>query len=374
MIYKQFKDIKLSRLGMGNMRLPSVQPGVPGSPIDHQEAYKVIDLAMASGINYYDTAYVYNQGDSEKCVGEALSKYPRDSYYLATKFNYRANPDYKAVFAEQLERLQTDHIDFYLLHCLLDTNIDNYLNCGCIEYFEQMQKEGKIRYLGFSSHASVETLRRFASVRDWDFAQIQMNYLDWEFKTTKQEYEILTERNIPIMVMESVRGGRLSDLNPECNAKLKAAQPEWSISSWAFRWLLTHDNVNVLLSGMSNLEQVQDNVKTFSAENALTPEQSDFLISVAHEFQKSFTVPCTACRYCTDGCPMGLEIPELLKVYNRAKYDRRWNKDAFAEYESSKLPTNCIGCGNCTSHCPQGIDIPSYMQKLSRLHETGEED
>lgn len=358
---------------MGNMRLPSMDPGVSGAPIDHQKSYELIDLAMANGINYYDTAYVYNKGESEVTVGEALAKYPRDSYYLATKFNYRANPDYKAVFAQQLERLQTDHIDFYLIHCLLDSNIDDYLSCGCIEYFEQMQKEGKIRYLGFSSHASVETLRRFADARKWDFAQIQMNYLDWEFSTTEQEYNILTERNIPIMVMESVRGGRLSDLNPECNAKLKSAQPDWSISSWAFRWLLTHENVNVLLSGMSSLDQVQDNLNTFSAENALTAEQSKFLIKVAHEFKESFTVPCTACHYCTDGCPMGLEIPDLLSIYNKSKYDRHWN-NAWLEKFGDKQPATCIACGNCASHCPQGIDIPSYMAKLARLKETGKED
>ncbi|MCQ2412983.1 MAG: aldo/keto reductase [Sphaerochaetaceae bacterium] len=356
------------------MRLPSTNPGVFGAPIDHQKSYEIIDLAMANGINYYDTAYVYNKGESEVTVGEALAKYPRDSYYLATKFNYRANPDYKAVFAQQLERLQTDHIDFYLIHCLLDSNIDDYLTCGCIEYFEQMQKEGKITYLGFSSHASVETLRRFADVRKWDFAQLQVNYLDWEFKTTKEEYQVLTDRNIPIMVMEPVRGGRLSDLNSECNAKLKAAQPDCSISSWAFRWLMNQKNILVILSGMSTLEQVEDNLKTFSSEeNALTPEQSELLINVAHEFKASLTVPCTGCRYCTDGCPMGLEIPELLSIYNKSKYDRHWN-NAWLEKFGEKLPSTCIACGNCTSHCPQGIDIPSYMAKMSKLMETGKED
>ena len=373
MIYKDFKGIKVSRLGMGNMRLPSVDGKRGEFPIDYPEAHRMIDFAIKNGVNYFDTAYVYQNGDSERCVGQAMKNYPRDSFYLATKFNFRANPDYKAVFEEQLERLQTDHIDFYLLHCLLDSNIENYLNCGCIEYFEQMKKEGKITYFGFSSHASPETLRRFADAHKWDFAQIQMNYLDWEFSTAKEEYEILSERNIPVIVMESVRGGRLSSLTPELDAKLKAAEPSWSISSWAFRWLMTHDNVLLMLSGMSTMDQVKDNLKTFEKDNALDANQLSVLKEITHEFKKGFTVPCTACRYCTPNCPMKLDIPELLKVYNEYRYERRWENN-LRNWEPEKLPSNCIACGSCMEHCPQGIDIPSYMAKLSKLNETGKEE
>ena len=373
MIYSNFKDIKLSKLGMGNMRLPSIGGGKGNSPLDFSESARMIDAALKGGVNYFDTAYVYQGGESERCVGEAMKKYPRDSFYLATKFNYGANPDYKAVFAEQLQRLQTDHIDFYLIHCLLDSNIENYLNCGCIEYFEQMKKEGKITYLGFSNHASPETLRRFADAHKWDFAQIQMNYLDWEFSTSEEEYNILTERNIPVVVMESVRGGRLSDLTPELNAKLLAAQPDRSVSSWAFRWLMRHENVMVMLSGMSTMEQVEDNLKTFESDCALTDEQCAFLKEIAHEFKTGFTIPCTACRYCTDDCPQQLDIPGLLKVYNEYKYDGWWHKGMLKDFSDEKLPSNCIGCGTCTGHCPQGIDIPSYMKKLANLQETGKE-
>ena len=373
MIYRKFKGIKLSRLGMGNMRLPSLGEDKWNSPIDYPESHRMIDAAIKGGVNYFDTAYVYQNGDSERCVGQAMKRYPRSSFYLATKFNIRANPDYRAVFAEQLERLQTDHIDFYLLHCLLDSNIDDYLNCGCIEFFEQMKKEGKITYFGFSSHASTETLRRFADAHKWDFAQIQMNYLDWEFSTAEEEYNILTERNIPVIVMESVRGGRLSSLTPELDAKLLAAQPGRSVSSWAFRWLMTHENVLVMLSGMSTMEQVEDNLKTFGSDCALTKEQSAFLIDVAHEFKKGFSVPCTACKYCTPNCPMQLDIPALLKVYNEYKYERRWSKGSLSGFEEDKLPSCCIGCGSCSEHCPQGIDIPGYMKKLASLQETGKE-
>ena len=374
MIYSDFKGIKLSRLGMGNMRLPSLGEDKWNSPINYPESHKMMETALKGGVNYFDTAYVYQNGDSERCVGQGMKGFPRDSFYLATKFNYRANPDYMAVFEEQLKRLQTDHIDFYLLHCLLESNIDDYLNCGCIEYFEQMKKEGKIRYLGFSNHASPETLRRFADAHSWDFAQIQMNYLDWEFSTAEEEYNILTERNIPVVVMESVRGGRLSSLTPELDAKLKETQPDWSVSSWAFRWLMTHENVIVMLSGMSTMEQVEDNLKTFNDGRALTKEQSDFLIDIAHKFKEGFSVPCTACRYCTPNCPQQLDIPAMLKVYNDYKYERRWDRGAFKDYDTDKLPSNCVGCGTCTEHCPQKIDIPSYMTKLAKLNETGKEE
>lgn len=373
MIYSDFKGIKLSKLGMGNMRLPSLTGTKGEFPIDYPQAHQMIDLAIKNGVNYFDTAYVYQNGDSEKCVGEAMKRYPRDSFYIATKFNYRANPDYKAVFKEQLERLQTDHIDFYLLHCMSERNIDNLLSCGCIEYFEQMKKEGKITYFGFSSHGKPETLRRFADAHKWDFAQIQLNYLDWEFGTTEEEYNILTERNIPIIVMEPVRGGRLSSLTPELDAKLKREQSDWSVSSWAFRWLMTHKNIIVMLSGMSDMDQVKDNLKTFEKDNALNPAQVAFLKQITHDFKKGFTIPCTSCRYCTPNCPMNLDIPELLKIYNEYKYNRRW-EDNLKDIEPDKKPSNCIGCGSCAEHCPQNIDIPSIMKKLAKLDESGSED
>lgn len=374
MIYKKFQDIQLSRLGMGNMRLPSANPMDPNAPINWVEAHKIIEYAMAHGINYYDTAFIYNNGDSEKCVGAALCKYPRDSYYLATKFYIEANADYEAVFEEQLARLRTDYIDFYLLHCLTDANLDSYLNSGCIAYFEEQQRKGRIRYFGFSSHASPDTLRIMAEARKWDFAQIQMNYMDWEFSTTKAEYEILTERNIPIMVMESVRGGKLADLGEELNGKLKARQPDRSIASWALRWLMAKDGVQLMLSGMSSLEQIADNVALFQSEAPLSEEGCEFVKEIAHELKASLTVPCTACRYCCGECPKQLDIPGLLKIYNDYKYGGWWNGHELDGIEAEKLPSECIGCGACMRHCPQGIHIPNYMKKLANLKEKGTEE
>ena len=366
---KRFQGISLSRLGMGNMRLP-VTGSDPGSPIDYPKAQEIIDYAMAHGINYYDTAYVYHGGESEKFLGQAMKQYPRSSYYLATKFSITANPDYKAVFEEQLSRLQMDYIDFYLIHCLTDATCQSYLDSGAIEYFQEQKKQGRIRYLGFSSHAGVEALRTFADSHRWDFAQLQINYFDWTYRQTREEYEILTERNIPVMVMEPVRGGRLASLTPETEALLKAAHPDWSIASWALRWVRNLPNVQVILSGMSNLEQIQDNIATFQDTKALSHEDEALLMEVCQKFHSQVVVPCTACRYCTETCPVQINIPEYLKAYNTGKVES-WGEAVkeMANIESQGKPADCIACGACTGHCPQGIDVPALMKELAEKEE-----
>ena len=244
MYYKNFKDLKLSALGMGNMRLPLVNN--EQNHIDYQKAQEIIDYAMSHGITYYDTAYVYNGGDSERFLGVALKKYPRDSYYLASKFHYQANPDYRSVFAEQLERLQTDHIDFYLMHALGINNADDYIESGAVDYFLEMQKQGKIRYLGFSSHAPLDILEKFADHHEWDFAQLQINYYDWNYDNTQEQYRILEERGIPIVVMEPCRGGRLARLNESAEQLLHEAHPDWSVAGWAFRFVRSLPQVQVV--------------------------------------------------------------------------------------------------------------------------------
>ena len=366
MIYKPFQNIKLSRLGMGNMRLPSVDPKNPNADIDIPAAVELIQTAYRRGINYFDTAWVYNDGGSEKCVGEAMKDLPRDSYYLATKFYIDSTPDPAPVFEEQLRRLQTDHIDFYLLHCVMDANADKYLNSGAIDYFLEQKKQGRISYFGFSSHSSPATLRRFAEHHPWDFAQIQLNYFDWKFNTAKEEYEILAGHNIPVMVMEPVRGGRLAALTPECDAKLKAARPDWSISSWAMRFVKSLPGVQVILSGMSTMEQLEDNLKTFSDDGTLSESERTLLFEVADEFKDQIQVPCTACRYCCSGCPAKINIPEYLKLYNAFKVNGFQALGNASAIESEGKPADCLGCGACTGHCPQSIDTPSIMKELAK--------
>lgn len=361
MIYKPYKNQSISRLGMGNMRLPTT--GERG-PIDREKAQEIIDYAVSNGINYFDTAYIYHGGESETFTGDALAKYPRDSYNMATKFNIMSGTDYKAIFEKQLEKMKTDHIDFYLIHGIFDNNIDQYIDIGAVDYFAEQKKAGRIRNLGFSSHASVQGLERFIKLRDWDFAQIQMNYLDWTLQDAKAQYELLTAHNIPVIVMEPLRGGRLADLSPEANAVLKEAQPEWSLASWAFRWLLRYPNVQVILSGMTTLDQMKDNVATFENVEPLSDEQADILMRACDMLRSQINVPCTACRYCCDDCPQNLDIPKLMEMYNHYKLSGPMGLWMMNSIE--KKPSECIACGVCSAHCPQNISIPDIMGELAK--------
>jgi predicted aldo/keto reductase-like oxidoreductase len=369
MVYKKFQNIiDISRLGMGIMRLP-IKENEPGTPIDKVKAQVLIDYAISHGINYYDTAYIYHNGESESFLGEALSKYPRDSYYIADKFNMLANPDYKAQFAEQLSRLQTDYIDFYLLHGIQDHTMDACLSSGCVEYFEELKKSGKIRYFGFSFHGSPKILERMMEERSWDFVQIQLNYYDWAYNDAKELYEILEKYDVPVMVMEPVHGGRLASLTPEANVMLLMAEPEKSIASWAMRWVMSLPNVMVTLSGMSNEEQVKDNIKTFEENKPLTEEQKELLMKACDLYRPSVSVACTGCRYCCSDCPKELDIPRLLTIYNEVKMDGPWRLSFLGILPEEKTHSACIGCNSCQKHCPQSFDIPVYMKEMSDLTE-----
>ena len=364
---KEYKNgISLSLLGMGNMRLPT-EGDQAGNPIDYQRASAIIDAAMAAGVNYYDTAYIYHGGKSEEFVGKALAKYPRDSYYVADKFNLEANPDYKGQFAEQLKRLNMDRIDFYLLHGIGDHSAPTFVSNGCIEYFDGLKKEGKITFLGFSFHGSPATLRELVRRYAWDFVQIQLNYYDWVFGTAKEQYDILTEAGIPVMVMEPVHGGMLAKLNENTAAMLKKAAPERSLASWAMRWVMGLDNVQVVLSGMSTMEQFEDNARTVAEYKLLTDAERKLAEDVARAYRSDVSVPCTACRYCCTDCPMGLDIPMLLAAYNESKIGGAWRLNTLKGLPEDKRPAACIGCGSCTGHCPQTIDVPKYMAEMAEL-------
>lgn len=362
MIYKQFQDIKLSRLGMGNMRLPMNR-----GRIDRQKAQEIIDYAMAQGINYYDTAYVYHQGESESFLGEALRKFRREDYYLATKFYVMANPDIEQVFKEQLRKLQTDYIDFYLLHCVNEETSSAYRNKNChyMDYLLEQKAKGRIRHIGFSSHGNLNTLETFLDWSDsFEFVQIQLNYLDWTLQNARRQYEIITGHGLPVWVMEPVRGGKLASLGQKYDAMLKQARPEWSVPAWAFHWLMGLDNVTMILSGMSTIEQIKDNVETFREDKPLTKEQGMLLMNIAAGYQSKLAVPCTACRYCCDGCPVNIDIPTWMNLYNElalTKDRKRW-EDAL---QKGIGPSDCIACGQCMSHCPQNINVPGYLKKLT---------
>jgi len=361
MLYKQFQNIRLPALGMGAMRFN-------GSPEDdYADDRKMINYAMENGINYFDTAYAYGKdGASEKCLGVLLAEYPRDSYYLSTKYSVYAGDDYKSVFTEQLDRMKTSYIDFYMLHGVGDDTYRRYTDNGCIDYFAELKRRGLIKYFGFSSHAGIETLEKLAGRHPWDYAMIQLNYYDWTYGQAKREYEILTGRGLPVMVMEPTRGGRLASLSPDSEAVLKKARPDWSVASWFFRWLKGLTGVQIVLSGMKSPEHMKENNMLFSDGEALSAEDGELLFAACEKFRKEVRVLCTACNYCVNDCPAEINIPVMIELFNYLKTDRPWDiKDKIKSADSKGGPSDCTGCGACLGHCPQKIDVMGIISELN---------
>jgi len=367
MIYSAFQETSLSLLGFGTMRLPTRADG----SIDEEQTAEMTDYAIRHGINYFDTAYPYHNGESERVIGRILSKYPRESYYLATKYpghQILSNYDPSIIFEEQLEKCGVEYFDFYLLHNIYEHSIHTYLDprWGIVDYFKEQKRLGRIKHLGFSSHGRVDNLKEFldACGDDMEFCQIQLNWLDWTLQDAKTKYELLTERGIPVWVMEPVRGGKLAQLDAEDLAKLAAIDGESSAPAWAFRFLQGLPNVKMVLSGMSNLEQMQENIATFAARAPVSQEGTELLLEIAEGMKNS--VPCTGCRYCCDGCPMGLDIPLLLSVYNDIRFVLNLTPIlTLNALPDDKKPASCIGCGKCAQICPQSIDIPGAMKDFA---------
>ncbi len=364
---------KISQLAFGTMRLPVGDDGV----IDQKQVDKMTEYAMDHGVNYFDTAYPYHNGNSEIAIGKALAKYPRDSFMLATKFpghQFMKKYDCDGIFNEQLHKCGVDYFDFYLLHNIYENSFSTYKNekLGIVDYFLKQKEAGRIKHLGFSTHARAENLEE---VLDYlgdgiEFCQLQLNYMDWTLQDARSKVELLGSRGIPIMVMEPVRGGKLADLGEENNAKLKAVRPDESIASWAFRWLMDVPGVVTILSGMSDLDQMKDNVKTFSEGAPLSRDEREMLLDMAETMKKG--VPCTSCRYCCGGCPAGLDIPMLLAGYNDLKFVSAMTvKMQMDGTPADKWPDKCIGCGACKAVCPQHIDIPAVLEEYTHMLRTG---
>ena len=373
MIYKDFKGLKLSALGMGAMRLPVIDGD--DARIDESAAQKMVDYAMEHGVNYYDTAWGYHNGNSELVMGKALSKYPRDSYYLATKFpGYDlSNMDkVEEIFEKQLEKCGVEYFDFYLFHNVCEMNIDAYLNreYGIYEYLLKQKKEGRIRHLGFSAHGSVEVMKRFLEAygKDMEFCQIQLNYLDWSFQDAKGKVELLNQHNIPVWVMEPLRGGKLASLTEEETAKLKELRPEETVPAWAFRFLQSLPSVTVVLSGMSDMTQMQENIRTFEEDKPLNDGEMKALLQMADEMVSKIALPCTACHYCVSHCPQELDIPGLLALYNEHCFTGGGfiAPMAMSAIPEDKRPNSCIGCRSCEAVCPQQIKISEAMADFAQ--------
>jgi len=369
MYFKDFCGKKLPALGFGALRFPMDKEDP--ERIDRAATEKLIDAAMAGGVNYFDTAYTYQKNDSERVLGEVLSKYPRDSYYLATKYYVSKKYPIEEMFFNQLERLQTDYIDFYLLHSLDEENADKYMDPenGFLDFLLKQKAEGRIRHIGFSTHADVKTLKRFLNWYDgFDMAIMQLNYLDWNMLDAKGQYEILTAHNIPVWVMEPLKGGRLATLNEEAASMLKAYAPDKSIASWGFRFLMGLENVQICLSGMNDAAQLADNLKTFEKHDPLNEEERKLLFKAADVFLKDLGEPCSACRYCCDNCPVHMDIPLVIRAYNEYNISGAyWKVEGFDSMQA--FPKDCISCGACMEHCPQKINIPEVMQKFAEIIE-----
>lgn len=350
------------------MRLPTFEDG----RIDEAQAREMIAYGMAHGVNYFDTAYPYHNGESERVLGRLLAEYDRESYYLADKYpghqilSNGYHPE--EVFEEQLRRCNTDYFDFYLLHNVYEKSIEVYRDpqWGIVDYFKEQKRLGRIKHLGFSTHARLPFLREFLAGygADMEFCQIQLNYLDWTLQNAKEKLELLNEYNIPVWVMEPVRGGRLAKLGESAEDRLRALRPDESTAAWAFRFLQNLPTVTMILSGMSSMEQIRDNVKTFSAEKPLSAAETALLLDIAEGLKNS--VPCTACRYCCDGCPKALDIPALLAAYNDLQFAATVNTAMHIEFmPGEQKPSACIACGKCTQICPQNIDIPKALADMT---------
>ncbi len=375
MIYKTFQDKKLSALGMGCMRFPTVDGDF--KKIDEALTEKMFDYAIANGINYFDTAYIYHGGQSELVLGKLLKKYPRESYYIADKFPGMELSSFgkvKEIFEEQLQKVGVDHFDFYLFHCVCENNIEQYLDeekkYGTYEYLIEQKRLGRIGHLGFSAHAELETMRRFLEKygKDMEFCQLQINWFDWTYENAKEKVELLKEYNIPVWVMEPVRGGRLAQLSPEYEAKLKVLRPEESVVAWAFRFLQTALDCTMVLSGMSNFEQVKENIDVCSEEKPLNEKELEALQEIVDELMSKLT-PCTGCRYCVEHCPQGLDIPKILNLYNQYKcsFNGVHASRAFLRLAEGKRPSDCVGCRACEAVCPQKIRISEHFAECEEF-------
>ena len=373
MLKKPFKNTSepISVLGLGCMRLP-VLAGKDAA-IDYVKAQEILDHALANGINYIDTAHGYHGGESQVFLGRALAKYPRDAYYLATKlpmWSVNEQADVEKVFKLQLERLNTDYFDFYLLHALDTGNYKKATEYKAYEFIAEMKAQGKVKNIGFSFHDTPEVLQQIVDDHDWDFAQLQINYVDWKNQDAKRQYEILEENNIPCIVMEPVRGGALATPGQKASKLLKTARPQKSVASWAIRYAASLPNVITVLSGMSNMEQLNDNIDTMTNFEPLSQAEYKVLEKAAEAFNLKDLIPCTACRYCMD-CPFGVDIPGVFKLYN--DYVVSKNKEEFLmAYTKTKTDSGaqkCTKCGQCAPRCPQFIDIPGQLETINNLVE-----
>ncbi len=359
---------EISRLGYGGMRFPK-----NGDEVDVDAAVQLLRKAYEMGINYFDTAMVYHKGESEKIFGKAFEPYPRDSYLIADKMSIwlcSDEEDMKARFYNQLKTLKTDYIDFYLVHSLNRNHYKKVKDLHCVEFLQQMKQEGKIKHLGFSFHDTYQVFTQILNDYTWDFVQIQLNYLDWHNQGAEQLYRELERRNLPVMVMEPVRGGYLATIDSERAKPFLELEPQRSIASWAIRWVESLPQVAVVLSSMSDLQQLEDNVATMTHFEPMNEQELAAIDRVVEEIRKVNEIPCTGCRYCMD-CPMGVDIPEIFSIYSQYKIfgkEKAFVQDYEEVVEHGNGAEHCVRCMACTTKCPQMIAIPDKLEMIAKLY------
>jgi len=375
MYYNDYDGLKLSGIGFGAMRLPVIDGN--DADIDEAEAIRLVDKAYESGVNYFDTAWGYHGGNSEIVMGKALKKYPRDSFYLSTKFpGYDVSNFGKVeeIFEKQLEKCQVDYFDFYFMHNVTELNIEQYLDDDryhTFSYLMEQKKNGRIKHLGFSCHGNLDTMKRFLDRYGeyMEFGMIQMNFLDYEFQDARVKADMLNERNIPIWVMEPLRGGMLTKLPEDGMKRLEELRPGVKPVEWAFRFEQSIHGVKMILSGMSQMDQMMENISIFDEKKPLDEKEIATLTDIAKGMVNGKIVPCTSCKYCVSHCPKGLDIPSFMWHYNETKFTGGGFISAMyiMSLPKDKVPSACIKCRKCEKVCPQTIKISEAIKELDSM-------
>jgi len=366
MEYRKWKKIPIetSLLGFGSMRLKTVN-----GKIDEELGFKLVDQAYNNGINYFDMAMPYIDGQNESFMGRALKRYKRDTFYIATKLSlwmFNTKEEIEQVIDKQLKNLQTDYIDCYIMHALNKEKFEKIKRLGVMDIVESWRKQGKIKYIGFSFHDEYDVYKEILDFYDWDFCQLQLNYMDQDSQQGIKGYHDAFNKGIPVIVMEPVKGGDLANFNDKVSSIFYDYNKHASLSSWAFRWVGSLEGVKLILSGMNTTEQLKDNLNTFNNFKSLNNKEHDLISKVRAELKNIVEVGCTRCEYCLP-CPYGVNIPGNFKIFNSyAMYKNEGSaKFQFKELKDNKADASiCVSCGECLSKCPQSIQIPTQLARM----------